>query len=215
MTRLPPSASVAEPAGGAKLHAPAALRNAGAICDLLVAHGPETGRALELASGTGQHVAIFARALPGLQWQPTDVEPARLASIDAHAAEAGASNIAPARTLDACAAGWGRAEAAADLIVLVNLLHLIPELAARRLLGEVAAALAAGGLFLLYGPFKRSGKLTSDGDIRFDAELRAADPAIGYKDDRDLRAWLSDAGLTLTSMIDMPANNLAFLIRKT
>lgn len=215
MTRLPPSASVAEPAGGAKLHAPAALRNADAICDLLVAHGPATGRALELASGTGQHVAVFARALPNLHWHPTDVEPARLASIDAHAAEAGVDNIAPARPLDACAAGWGRAEPPADLLVLVNLLHLIPEAAARRLLAEVAEALADGGLFLLYGPFKRSGRLTSDGDIRFDAELRAADPAIGYKDDRDLRAWLSGVGLAVASAIEMPANNLAFLIRKS
>ena len=35
MTRLPPSASVAEAAGGDRLFAPAAARNLDALCDLL------------------------------------------------------------------------------------------------------------------------------------------------------------------------------------
>jgi hypothetical protein len=100
------------------------------------------------------------------------------------------------------------------VVVLVNLLHLIPTPEARTAVTEAAHALAPGGLLLLYGPFKRNGRLTSDGDIRFDAELRAANPAIGYKDDLDIVRWLADAGLSPIDRVDMPANNLAFLARK-
>jgi len=156
---LPPSASIAAQAEGGKLHAPSAARNAAVLVDFLRQHAPDTGRALEIASGTGQHVC-------------------------------------------------------ADLIVLVNLLHLITTPEARTLVSEAATALAPGGLLMIYGPFKRSGVLTSTGDAQFDADLRGADPLIGYKDDLDITRWLDEAGLTQITPHEMPANNLAFLARK-
>ncbi|MDF1728068.1 MAG: DUF938 domain-containing protein [Sulfitobacter sp.] len=211
---LPPTASVAEEAGGGKLYAPAAERNAAAIAALLVTHAPRTGRALEIASGTGQHLVAFAQTLPDLDWQPTDVEEARRASIDARVAEAGVTNSASAVPLDLGTPGWSDEWPPFDLIVLVNLLHLLPTPTVTTGLQEIGKALAPGGLFLLYGPFKRAGVLTSAGDARFDAELREADPLIGYKDDRDLHRWAADAGLTVTDQIEMPANNLVFLCRK-
>ena len=82
------------------------------------------------------------------------------------------------------------------------------------LITEAALALAPGGTLILYGPFRREGVLTSDGDSKFDAELRTADPAIGYKDTVDITRWLSDAALSPIDRIDMPANNLAFIARK-
>ena len=60
----------------------------------------------------------------------------------------------------------------------------------------------------------RQGRLTSDGDVRFDDQLRTADPAIGYKDTLDMHRWLGDAGMTAVQTIEMPANNLAFVARK-
>ena len=212
--RLPPSASVAEPIEGDRLLAPAAARNVEPLCALLAAHAPKTGRALEIASGTGQHVVAFAERLPGLTWQPSDIDTARRASINAHAEDANLPNIAPALPLDATQPGWAAEHSAFDLIMLANLLHLIPTDAVQNLITEAAAALAPGGKLILYGPFKRDSQLTSPGDTRFDAELRAADPAIGYKDDLDMARWLSDAGLSPIDQIDMPANNLAFIAGK-
>ncbi|AXI47828.1 methyltransferase [Sulfitobacter sp. SK012] len=213
MTRLPPSASVTTPQDGAKLHAPSAERNAGFLSTLLQEVAPVKGRAMEIASGTGQHIVRFARTVPQLHWHPTEVEPTRVASIDAHAAEAGLQNLAPTRHLDATTAGWGAKDGPFDLIVLINLLHLIPNPAATTLINEVAQALSLNGLFVLYGPFKRGGTLTSEGDARFDAELRAADPTIGYKDDDWILSHLTGAGLTVDTPREMPANNLAFLAR--
>jgi SAM-dependent methyltransferase len=104
-------------------------------------------------------------------------------------------------------------EGAFDLITLANLLHLIAQDEAQVLLREVSQALSPGGIALIYGPFLRAGELTSEGDAQFDAELRAADPAIGYKDDDWVNEVLTSAGLD-PEVRQMPANNLAFIARR-
>ncbi|KIC28009.1 DUF938 domain-containing protein [Leisingera sp. ANG-S5] len=210
---VPGTASVAEPQGG-KLFAPSAARNSRPICDLLADAAPAQGRALELASGTGQHVIEYAARLPGLMWQPTEVDATRRASIQAYAEEAGLPNIAPPIELDATAPGWGTDQAGQDLIVLVNLLHLISESEARTLIQEAAAALAPGGRFVIYGPFMRGGNLISEGDRAFHATITAHDPETGYKDDAEVIRWLQAAGLELVQTVDMPANNLALVSEK-
>jgi SAM-dependent methyltransferase len=208
---LPDSGAVRH--GDGRVSAPSAERNAGPILDLLRRHAPETGTALEIASGTGQHIAAFAAALPGIDWTPTEADPARFASIEAWRAASRSPNLHPPRPLDATALPWPEELRGVDLIVLVNLLHLISEAEAENILTGVATALAPGGSFLLYGPFRRDGLLTSDGDAGFDARLKAQDPAIGYKDDGWVRDRAGAAGLHLRKVAEMPANNLAFLFR--
>ena len=207
----PPNASIAHERDDGKLFAPSAERNAQALTDVLMAHAPRQGRALEIASGTGQHVVAFARAFPELDWQPSELDPARRVSIAAWAAEVDLVNLRDPVALDAGVPGWSEQHGGQDLIVLVNLLHLVSEPVARCVIGEVGKALSPGGRFVLYGPFLRDGVATSDGDRRFHESLQAHDPAIGYKDDGDIRNWLAGAGLRLVDMIPMPANNLAYV----
>lgn len=192
----------------ARISTPSALRNRDAITAELTRIAPASGRALEIASGTGEHVIRFAAAMPGLIWQPTDPDPTRRASIAAWTAEAGVGNICPPLHLDATRPGWSADHGPVDLIVLVNLLHLIARPATAILLAEVARALAPGGRFTLYGPFLRDGRATSDGDAAFDAALRAQDPAIGYKDLAEVMALSQAAGLVHVTTRSMPANNL-------
>ena len=66
-----------------RITAPSAARNREPILHALRRQLPASGTVLEVASGTGEHVAYFAAALPGLQWQPTDPDADRRASIDA------------------------------------------------------------------------------------------------------------------------------------
>ena len=211
---IPSTAGYVEPDADGKLFAPAAERNAAAIVALLARVAPPSGDALELASGTGQHITALAAALPGLSWQPTEIDAARRTSIDAFVADSGLGNVAPAIPLDATAPGWGTAHGGKSLILLVNLLHLISVAEANLLIAEAAAALAPGGFFTAYGPFMRAGKLTSDGDRDFDATIRAQDPEAGYKDDADVIDWLQAAGLTLREAVEMPANNLALVAQR-
>lgn len=208
---VPKTASIAEPLAGGKLTAPSAARNVGPIRDVLLNVAPRSGRALEIASGTGEHVVAFARAMPGLVWQPSEIDAPRRASIDAWVAEAGLPNLRPAVHLDATARGWAVEHAAHDLVVVINLVHLISYAEARSLIREAAAALAPKGKLFVYGPFLRDGQATSDGDARFHASLTAQDPEIGYKDKDEVIAWLRDAGLGAVDVIDMPANNLCLI----
>ncbi|SDC98766.1 DUF938 domain-containing protein [Ruegeria marina] len=208
----PPVASVATQGEGARMIAPAASRNVGVLCDLLEQVAPHRGRALELASGTGQHVSAFAERLPGLHWQPTEVDTQRRASIDAYCE--GLDNVAPAQALNATRPGWAAEWAGQDLVVLINLLHLISGAEAATLIAEAATALNPGGRLVIYGPFMRAGELTSEGDERFHAALTAKDPEIGYKDDFDTMDLMQGAGLEMAEVIEMPANNLALVAEK-
>jgi SAM-dependent methyltransferase len=210
----PGTASIANPEGG-KLFAPSAARNLDVLADLLEQVAPPSGHtALELASGTGQHVVGYATRLPQYTWHPTEADPSRLHSIDAYIAEAALDNVRAAKALDATAAGWSATQEPQDLIVLSNLMHLISTPEARCLLREAANTLTPGGRLVIYGPFLRAGELTSPGDAQFHSSLKAHDPEIGYKDDFDLLDWAHEVWLSPVEVIEMPANNLALVFAK-
>ena len=198
------------PGADRRMQAPSAGRNAGPILDVLRAHAPARGRALELAAGTGEHAVAFSRAFPGLAWQPTDLDPERLASIEAWRQAEGPDNLLPPRALDAAHAGWAAAEGPVDMILLVNLLHLISDTEAEAVLAGIVRALGPDGTGFVYGPFLRDGEATSPGDAAFHASLRAQDPAIGYKD----LAWVITRLRPLsTTIVEMPANNLMVIVK--
>ncbi len=194
--------------------APAALRNRDAIARELARLAPKSGRALEIASGSGEHVIRFAADIPALRWCPTDPDPAQRASIAALTDHSGLRNIDPPRDLDISRPGWAEGEAPADLVILVNLLHLISGAAMQNALDGIAATLKTGGLAVLYGPFLRDGETTSAGDAAFHAELRRRDPAIGYKDVADVVASAVRRGLIHFETVRMPANNLLMAFEK-
>ena len=210
--KLPTIASVTMGGEGGKLIAPAASRNSSVLCDLLDRVAPYSGNALELASGTGQHVMAFAHRLSELFWQPSEISPERRASIRAYTKDI--PNVAPPIHLDAITPGWHSDLKQQNLIVLINLLHLISQNEMETLIGEAALALKVGGRLVLYGPFKREGHLTSDGDQRFHDALVLQDPEIGYKNDTEMLVLLRDTGLHVLEVAEMPTNNLAFIVKK-
>ena len=209
------SASIATPNESDKLFAPSAARNAKALCDLVASNAPSTGRALEIESGTGQHIVTFAAAMPAIHWQPSEIDPLRLRSIATYVRESQLSNISEPITLNATQPDWGDTVGPSDLILVTNLFHLISEQEVTTLLENAAHALTSSGRLILYGPFKRDGKLISEGDANFDADIRASNPDIGYKDDRWIKSFSGQMGLALVSAHEMPANNLALIFQKS
>lgn len=204
MMRLPDSGAEVL-ADGRRLPA-SAQRNAAPILQVLQGFDLR-GSLLEIASGSGLHAGYMAPQLQ-VDWQPSDVDPGNMASIRAWVQ--GVARVRPPLVLDATQPGWHRQMPPQDAVLLVNLLHLIPEASAAILLAEVAACLAPQGRAFLYGPFLRDGLATSEGDAAFDASLRAQDPAIGYKDLAWVLEQLAEAGLQ-TEVRAMPANNLMLI----
>ena len=197
---------------GGKRSAPAAERNAGSILAVLERVMPAHGLVLEVASGTGQHAEHMASALPGLTWQPSDVDPAALASIADRVASAGLPNLRPPLELDVMAQPWPIASA--DAVLCINMLHISPWSAALALLRGAAGILADGGLLYTYGPYCFAGAFTAPSNAAFDASLRARDPAWGVRDVRDLEQAAAQVGLRLVETIPMPANNHSLVFRR-
>ncbi len=195
---------------------PSAARNTEPILTAMRPRLPASGRALEVASGTGQHIAAFATSFPGLDWTPSDPDPAARPSIAAHVAEAGLANLHPPLDLDVTNPAWPEAmEAGLDAIVAVNLLHISPWEATLGLLSGAGRLLAPEGRLLIYGPFARGGDYLSQSNVQFDAALRHRDPGWGLRDVDDVAAPARAEGLALAEVIEMPANNLMLMLQRS
>jgi len=211
---LPDTASVANSLGDKRLFAPSAERNCEPIINLTKRIAPKSGKALEIASGSGQHIVNLALSLPYISWSASEVDEERLESISAWIEGENLQNIKPPLYLDATETGWAKNLAQYDFILLVNLLHLISRDETEILIIEISKALKTNGIALIYGPFMRDGQLTSEGDKNFHYSLIQNDLEIGYKNDLDMLRLFSYSGLMHLETVAMPANNLAFVLKK-
>lgn len=196
-----------------RLSSPAALRNRGPILDVLRTVLPTAGRVLEIASGSGEHVAWFARHLSALDWQPSDPSPAARASIAAWTRAEGLANVCPPLDLDAHVTPWPLA--GVDAIVAINLVHISPWPVTEGLLGEAGRLLPQGGVLVLYGPFIEPGTPLAPSNAAFDADLKWRDPAWGLRRLDDIAAVAATAGLRFDRVVAMPANNLSVIFSRT
>ncbi|NML86481.1 DUF938 domain-containing protein [Polaromonas sp.] len=187
---------------------PAADRNKQAIFDLLRRLLPERGQALEIASGTGQHMVWFAAGLPRWSWQPTDVRADALNGIAAGVAQQGLGNVHAPLLLDVMAPRWLPDDERFDAIYCANLLHISPWATCAALFHGSARHLASGGALITYGPYLEDGVPTSEGNLSFDQSLRVQDPAWGIRRREDVELQAAKAGLQLSARHAMPANNL-------
>ncbi|GAB3648385.1 DUF938 domain-containing protein [Ramlibacter alkalitolerans] len=193
-------------------HSPAAERNKEPILAVLRAILPQRGSALEIASGTGQHVACFAAALPAWNWQPTEADAGMLPVIAERVAQAGLRNVHPPVLLDVMAPQWASKTAPFaerfDAILCANMLHISPWPTCAALMQGAARHLAPGGVLVTYGPYFEDGVPPAPSNEDFDASLRARDPTWGIRRLQDVQAEAARAGLTLRARHAMPANNL-------
>jgi len=195
-----------------KRHAPAAERNRDPILDVLERELPERGVVLEIASGTGQHAVHFAAALPGIVWQPSDIDPTALASIEGYRSGAALDNLRAPLELDAQRPTWPLERA--DAVVSINMLHISPWASARGLFAGAARLLPEGAPLILYGPFRFDGQFTAPSNEAFDASLKSRDPRWGVRDVQDLDALGGQVGLSRQCVVDLPANNHVLVFRR-
>jgi SAM-dependent methyltransferase len=193
-------------------HSPAAERNKQPILEVLRTVLPDHGTALEIASGTGQHAAWFAAALPGWTWQPTDADPDALLAIAEWTSQSGAANVRPPLLLDVMAAQWPSQGAPFtepfDAVYCANMLHIAPWATCAALMRGCARHLAPHGVLITYGPYLQDDVPTAPGNLSFDESLRQRNPAWGIRRLEDVAQEAQRAGLALRQRHQMPANNL-------
>ena len=191
-------------------YAGATQRNRVPILDVLRRVLPGEGLVLEVASGTGEHAQFCAQSLPGVRWQPSDVDPAALASIAAWCAEQ--ANVRPPLQLDVTAASWPIAHA--DAVVCINMIHITPWPTCDALMRGVGRVLRTGGVLYLYGPYRIDGAHTAPSNAAFDQRLRGENPAWGVRDLEAVVACAETHGLRLDERVAMPANNFSLVFRR-
>lgn len=194
-----------------RLKSPAAQRNRDPILHALQALLPPEGRAVEIASGTGEHALHFTRALPGWTWQPTDLQPNAVDSVNAWREE-GPENLLPARRLDVTSEDWGVGEV--DLVYNANMVHISPWCCAEGLMAGAGRHLRPGGHLIMYGPYRVDGAHTALSNESFDQNLQARDPSWGVRDLEALVDLAEAAGLRFSQRIAMPANNFVLVFEK-
>lgn len=204
----------------ARMHAPATERNRDPILAVLArVLAPRDrstglgGDVLEIASGTGQHVAFFAAKMPALTFQPSDPDPAHRASIAAWAAEAALDNLRPPLALDVTVEPWPIAHPV-GAILCINMIHISPWAATEGLMAGAGRVLPAGAPLCLYGPYIEADVETAPSNLAFDADLRRRDPAWGLRELEAVKALAASHGLTFGERVAMPANNLCLLFRR-
>jgi cyclopropane fatty-acyl-phospholipid synthase-like methyltransferase len=168
-------------------------------------------RVLEIGSGTGQHAVYFAPELPHLVWQTADVA-AHHPGIRAWLADAALPHVLPPVELDVNREDWqgGRY----DAVFSANTLHIMSGPEVERFFAGVGTVLLPGGVLVVYGPFNYHGAYTSDSNARFDAWLKARDPASGVRDFETVDRLARAQQLVLKRDIAMPANNRSLVWEK-
>ena len=197
---------------------PAADRNKQAILDVLTTVLPSKGSALEIASGTGQHISFFAAAMPGWCWQASDADAASLPAIAARLQTEPCTNVREPLWLDVQARQWPASGTAFtepfDAIYCANMLHIAPWATCAALMQGSHRHLATGGVLITYGPYLEDDVPTAPGNLAFDESLRTQNPAWGIRRREDVTEAARRAGLRLHERHAMPANNLLLVWRK-
>ena len=190
---------------------PAADRNQSAIFKVLKPRLTSVKRALEVASGSGQHVAYFASRCPHVTWQPSDIDRKHRQSIIAWTK--GMSNVLSPINLDATAATWSIIPSV-DMIFCANMIHIAPWNASLGLLAHSSELLAVGGYLAIYGPFMEDGLHNAPSNAQFDIDLKTRDPNWGIRDLTQIKKIAQKHGLKLEDKTSMPANNFTLFFRK-
>ncbi len=192
-------------------NAPAAVRNREAILEVLRSEFRGDERVLEIGSGTGQHAVYFAKNMPQLHWQTSDLE-ANHKAIRGWTDSEALENVSPPIVLDVAKAS--DIKQTFDAIFSANTAHIMSASNVEKMLNLVANLLLPGGCFYLYGPFRVAGKFTSESNEAFHSNLQTQNSVMGIRDLEWIDELARGAGLEQIACYAMPANNMLVGWRK-
>jgi len=185
--------------------------NKNAIFSVLKTVFANTKNVLEIGSGSGQHAVYFAKNLPWLSWQTSDLE-INHQGINQWIDEQPSENLQRPIKLD-LQAPWKMS--LVDGIYTANTLHIVSWALVENFFVGVKKCLATHGSLCIYGPFNYHGKFTSSSNADFDIWLKSRNRESGIRDIEAIVLLAQEAGLTLVHDHTMPANNRLLEFVKT
>ncbi len=178
----------------------------------------ESGKVLEMASGSGMHVNFFAPHFEHLHFHPSDKDIEVFDNIKNLRDEHSNDNIADPVHLDLTdPKTWFNAGEAASFsaIFCINIFQVAPISIADGMMKCAEHLLTKDGFLLIYGPFQVDGKCTTESNKNFHDTLSSAGVSEwGLKDVADLKIAAEKQGMELTEQINMPVNNFSLIFRK-
>ena len=93
------------------------------------------------------------------------------------------------------------------------MIHISPWSCTRSLFQESKNYLDQSSFLLLYGPFLRKEKQTSESNLNFDQSLKIQNPLWGLRNLENVNHIAVKNGFKLDNVIEMPANNLSVIYR--
>ncbi|SPO23343.1 uncharacterized protein UTRI_02021 [Ustilago trichophora] len=194
---------------------------------------------LEVASGFGLQISAIASRYPHCQFQPSEADAYPRSQIDSCTADL--PNVGKAEALDLLDQNdWltlvhnvsgendtvSAEEGLFDGVLACNLTHIAPWKVTESLFGHLdprvgyvtqqgyRSLLSKNGWIAIYGAFNENGKFTSEGNKRFDEEIRGRNKEFGLRDIQgELVPLAGRHGYELTERIEMPAGNLLLVFR--
>ncbi|WP_395342065.1 DUF938 domain-containing protein [Ningiella sp. W23] len=182
--------------------------NKAPILNVLSEAFAKTNHVLEIGSGTGQHAVHFAKHLPHLIWQTAD-QLEYHSGIQYWIEKHPCANLKAPLPLQIPLDDFPNDNY--DGFFSANTAHIMQKSEIQHLMKLIEKRLPQNGVFCQYGPFKQEGKFSSQSNKEFHESLLARGFG-GYRDISELQIWASK--LSLTQIIEMPANNLMLIWKR-
>lgn len=174
-----------------------------------------SGRVLEMASGSGMHINYFAPHFGHLHFHPSDKDQSVFDNIKQLSVDHSNDNIADPVHLDLTdPQTWFNpgSPGSFSAIFCINIFQVAPISIADGMMECASYLLDDAGILLIYGPFQMEGTFTTDSNREFHDTLSSAGVSEwGLKDVADLKKAAENHGLELKEQIDMPANNFSLI----
>ena len=197
-----------------KPFSPACENNRDPILALLMPLLADKSSVLEIGSGTGQHAVWFAKNMPQLRWQTSDLQHNH-AGINQWLNAYPSPNLLPPIELDMLdTVGSNWPNGGFDCIYSANTAHIMPWEAVVNMLAQVGLRLCSNGLFCLYGPMQYLGVIEPQSNRDFDASLQQQASHMGIREFHQINRLAAEAGLVLLDDHAMPANNRLLVWQK-
>ena len=200
-----------------RLNFPATLRNRDAIADVLSDYIPDKGVMLEIASGSGEHGVFFQNCFPSIIWQTSDPEVVHRNSIISWIDHQGLSSKMPEPLdIDVEKRPWPITHQLRSLIkgiVCINMIHISPWSCTKSLFEESKNNLHKNHFLMLYGPFFRKDKQTSESNLNFHQSLKLQNSMWGLRQLERVNEIANFNGFEQEKIIEMPSNNLSVIYR--